>query len=572
MAELMPSASVQLGAVAWLRWRIFINGLRSRNSGRRNAAGILLAILLRLLLWPIFAVWIVGPVAASGYVAWTAVANHQPMWLLALMTGIGLLWQFIAASGSNIAASMPTFDPASLLRFPLPFGRYLLLRLTLGLLTPSTVVGCLALFAAAIGVGIAQPALLPFAWISFGLYALANVFCARMVGIWLERMLARRRGREIFGGLLALIIVSFQFLQFARVRHVGQAGHLRHAPGSEQQSWIFEMVLRSAHAMHWLPPGFAADAVLHSARLAAAAANLMLLSGWTTLFLAGFAVRLHRQYLGEYLSDSPAPMPASSEIPRRIRLRALPQQHVVRPQASVLPALLRKEWLTIRSNTGQLMGLLTPLIFVWIMSRGSFASHPSYLLSGAVGYAILGPMGTAYNVFGPEGAGVQLYLLAPVRMRDVVLAKNIATALVLTAEATLAWAIAASSSRLPIAPATQLATVLWLLFVLLMNLTAGTFRSIRAPRKFIAGQSSQMRSAPTGRTSALLAVALVIGSMLLQIPVLRLSRFLQLPWLSAWIFGALAMAGAAAYMLFLRKVDALVLRNRDLLEQELCGV
>jgi len=571
MAELMPPAGVQLMAVAWLRWRIFVNGLRTGNSGNRSAGGIVLAIGLRMLLWPIFAVWILGPVALSGYVGWSAIANHQPTWLLALMTGIGFLWQFIGVSGSNIAAAMPTFDPASLLRFPLPFGRYLLLRLFLGLLTPSTVVGCLALLAAAMGVGVARPALLPFAFAGFGLYALANVFCARMIGIWLDRVLARRRGREIFGGLFAIVVVSFQFVQFGRVRHV-HVGHGGHVPGSQQQSWIIATAIRSAHAMHWLPPGFAADTVVHSASVAAVAGNLVLLALWTALFLAGFGVRLHRQFLGEYLSDSLTPAARRSTTARQARVRALPQQQAMRSRFSLLPALLRKEWLTLRSNSGQLMGLLTPPIFVWIVSRGSFGSHPDYLLSGAVAYAILGPMSAAYNVFGPEGPGVQLYLLAPLRLRDVVLAKNIASVLILAAEAALAWVIAVSASKSAIAPATQAATALWLIFVLLANLTVGTVRSIQAPRKFAAGQSNQMRAAPTGRTSALLAVALVLGSLLLQIPVIRIGRHLHEPWLGVWVFGALALAGAAGYAMLLMNVDAMMLRNRDVLERELCGV
>ena len=154
----------------------------------------------------------------------------------------------------------------------------------------------------------------------------------------------------------------------------------------------------------------------------------------------------------------------------------------------------------------------------------------------------------------------------------MVLAKNIASVLILAAEAALAWVIAVSASKARIAPATQAATALWLIFVLLANLTVGTVRSIQAPRKFAAGQSNQMRAAPTGRTSALLAVALVLGSLLLQIPVIRIGRHLHEPWLGVWVFGALALAGAAGYAMLLMNVDAMMLRNRDVLERELCGV
>jgi len=566
-------ARVQLGAVAWVRWRMFVNSFRKRQAGGKNIGGLLLAILLRLFLWPVFAIWVIGPVAAAGYLAWSSIANHQPMWLLALLTGIAFLWQFIAVNGSNIAASMPTFDPSSLLRFPVPFGRYLVLRTLLGLLTASTVVGCLALLAAAVGIAIADPRLAPMAFVALGLYALMNIFFARMVGIWLERMLSVRRVREIFGGLLAILAVSFQFLQLGRPRHKhGQA---------QQQSWIYSAALRAANGMHWLPPGFAAGAVLERGRLLVQVGDLLLLGLWTGAFLAGFAYRLHKQYLGEYLSDAVT----KSSVPAKVKGLARTEAARFRSQnrdlrypvvaghaGSVIPALLRKEWLTIRGNTGQLMGMLTPLIFVWIMSRGMFARHPAYLLPSAVGYAILGPMAAVYNVFGPEGPGVQMYLLAPVRLRDVVLAKNLASVTLLAIEGAVAWAIALSMSAAPVPASTQVAALLWVVFVLAVNLALGTLRSIQAPRKFMPGQQRQMRAAPTNRTSALLVLSVVMGSLLLQVPVMRLARHMGEPWLAAGIFAVLAAAGVAGYMAMLRNVDALVLRNRDVIEQELCGV
>ena len=554
-------ARTQLAGVAWLRWRIFLNSLRTRRAAGGGWGSLVLAIVLRLILWPVFALWVIGPVFASGYVAWTAIANHRPLWLVSLLAGIWFVWQFIAVGGSNFAASMPTFDPSSLLRFPIPFGRYLLLRCALGLLTPSTVIGCLALFAAAIGIAIADLRLAPMAVLAMGLFALMNIFLARMIGSWLERVLAMRRAREVFGGLFAIAVVSFQFLQLRR-------------PRQPHTNWLFDTATRSAYRFGWLPPGYAADAVLHSGHIAAQLGNLLLLSAWAAAFLAGFAYRLHREYLGEHLSDAVANSPAAVRPKRRssseTAAEPLTEPRMERP--SVLSAMLRKEWLSIRSNTGQLVGLATPLIFVWLMGHGLFGRHPSYLLTAGVGYAILTPMAAVYNVFGPEGAGVQLYLLAPVRMRDVLLAKNIASALLLSAEAALAWIITVKSSSAPIPVLTQLAVLLWLVFVLAINLGLGTLRSIQSPRKFMPGQTRQMRSAPASRTSALLVLGLVSASMLVQIPVTRLSRSLHQPWLPIWVYAVLALAALAGYALMLANVDALVERNRDVLEHELCGV
>jgi ABC-2 type transport system permease protein len=316
--------------------------------------------------------------------------------------------------------------------------------------------------------------------------------------------------------------------------------------------------------------------VLERGRWLVQAGDLLMLLVWTGVFLAAFAYRLHKQYLGEFLSDAvaaqaPAAVKTVRTAPRRVA-RETPVSHAGGRAGSVLPALLRKEWLSMRSNTGQLIGMLTPLIFVWIMSRGMFARHPAYLLPGAVGYAILGPMAAVYNVFGPEGPGVQLYLLAPVRMRDVVLAKNLASLTLLAFEGAVAWMIAVSMAVTPVPASTQAAALLWVVFVLAVNLALGTLRSIQAPRKFMPGQQRQMRAAPTSRTSALLVLAVVTGSMLLQVPVIRLARHLHQPWLAAGIFAVLAAVAVAAYMTMLQNVDALMLRSRDVIAQELYGV
>jgi hypothetical protein len=144
--------------------------------------------------------------------------------------------------------------------------------------------------------------------------------------------------------------------------------------------------------------------------------------------------------------------------------------------------------------------------------------------------------------------------------------------MLLAVEGAVAWAIAVSMSVTPVPFSTQVSALLWVVFVLAVNLALGTLRSIQAPRKFMPGQQRQMRAAPTNRTSALLVLSVVAGSLLLQVPVTRLARHMHEPWLAAGIFAALAAAGVGLYVTMLRNIDALVQRNRDVIEQELCGV
>ncbi len=204
-------------AVAWLRWRIFVNGMfRKRPKGKGQIVGLVFATLLRLIVWPMLALIVVGPVAGSGFVAWLAISQGHPQNLASLLLGIALLWQFVSINGLSIAATIPSFDPASLVRFPLGFGRYFVLRSLLGIMTPSTIVGCLALLAAAVGIGVANASLALPALVVMAVYALMNIYLTRMIGAWMERWLANRRFREIFSMLMALFVVGIQFINLQR--------------------------------------------------------------------------------------------------------------------------------------------------------------------------------------------------------------------------------------------------------------------------------------------------------------------------------------------------------------------
>ncbi len=302
-------ARVQLLAVAWLRWRIFVNNtFRRRSSGKGQAVGLALAILVRIIVWPFLALMVIGPIGGSGYLAWTMIAGNHPQRLAPLLAAITVLWLFVSVNGQNVAAALSSFDPSSLIRFPLRFGRYLVLRTFIGLLTPSTIVGCLALLAAAIGIGLARPALALPALAVLAVYALMNVFLTRMIGAWLERWLANRRFREIFSALMALFAVGFQFLNYQR-------GPM-HVVGG-RSTWVLNLLHSSGTGLQWLPPGFAANAILRQSYPFAALAQFAALLASTALFAAIFAIRLHKQFLGEYLSEGASRSANKSSAQRR---------------------------------------------------------------------------------------------------------------------------------------------------------------------------------------------------------------------------------------------------------------
>jgi ABC-2 type transport system permease protein len=560
-------AATQLVAIAWLRWHMFVNGFMRRQTGTRKTGSIVTMVLLRVLLWPIFAMMAIGPAFAAGFFAWSTIHSHHPLGLATLLAGIAMLWQFIAINGVNIAATMSNFDPASLLRFPLRFGRYLILRLLLGLLIPSTIIGCLALLAVTAGIAIADPSLLFPALIVLPVYAAMNIFLARLIAAWMERWMATRRAREIFGVLMVLTIAAFQFFNF---HHASSHSD----PGAN--SWLLNFLRTSYQSLNWLPPGFAASSILMQHHPLARLAQFTALIACSVIFLAAFASRLRRQFLGEYLSEGAAPAavvktprpPVATTPVATITPAAEPRRSILSP---ILAACLRKEWIYLRNSGTQLAGLLMPLVFVFIFSRGILAKHPSFLITGAVGYALMGPMASLYNVFGADGAGVQLYLLAPIRLRDVVIAKNVAGITMLLLQAALAWSIVWAVTSSPIPLPVQVASGFWLIFFLFVNAAVGTVRSIQAPRKVVPGQIRRLRAPTANRTSGLMVLAVLLGSILLQIPVILVSHRLHLPWLGVYIFLPLAVAAIAMHLWLLGNTDRMIQEHRDLFAQELCG-
>ncbi len=559
-------ARVQLLAVAWLRWRLFVNTIRRPRTGRSPIVSLLLTILLQFIVYSMFAAIAIGPILGSGFLAWEAVASGHRQAMLALFAGISALWQFFAVNGLSIAANLPSFDPSSLTRFPLPFGRYLLLRTLFGLLIPSTIVGSLALLAAAVGIGIADHALALPALIVLAVYAWTNILFSRMLAAWLERWLAARRFREAFGVLMVLFFLGVQLLNL-RTPSL--------ARGASGLKWL-ALWRECVHFLRWLPPGLACNSILRKGHPVAELAQFFALLAYAVLFLAVFALRLHKQFLGEYLGEgsvraTPAASPSRrlSQPPTGLASPVPILKKSASELSPIIAGCLRKEWLDLRSSGSQLLAMLTPLLFVFILGVGIFRQFPRYFLPAALAYVLLGLLPRLYNIFGADGSGVQLYLLAPIRLRDVVLAKNMAHLMLIVFQVVLAWTAVMLLTSAPIGLSTQISAALWLVFVVAANLALGTLRSIQAPRGFVPRQTPQTRTR-ANRTSSLLVVATFVVSLLLQVPVTLVCTRLGLPWLAIAIFATLAAAAVISYALLLSYADQLILSYRDVLAEELC--
>jgi len=552
----------QLAAIAWLRWRIFLNSFRYR-SKKRGVAGLVALVLLRILAWGVIGTFLAGPVGACGYFGYAAIAEHEPGYLTVVLWTVFTVNLFISI---NVSPATLGFDLRPLLRFPLSLGQYLLIRLFFGLFSIPNVVATLCLFATAVGIGIADNALFPWAALVLGLFALHNVLFLRMIFAWVDRWLGTKRAREIFGGIVLVMSLGFQLAFTGGSRH-----------RFSRYGAILHLVLGPLHPVaQYLPPSLAADAIVDQWRhsFAPALASVLGIVAFALAFLAIFAMRLNREFRGENLSEGtvrlprPAPRAAVAPVP-------LPESSASRLQPAsglhlppTIAACLEKELIYLRRSGAQLYGLITPIFFVFVITRSNRTlSHSAMILPYAVSYVMFGLLAGLYNVLGADGRGYNLYLLAPVRLRDVFVAKNLVNATIIGIEIAMATLAATLINRTVPSAAMISATLLWAAFALLTNLTIGNLRSLLAPMYFELGK---VRRAPAAKGGALISLGVIAATLGTGIPTIFACQHFGVLWLATPIFIVLAGAALAAYLIVLSRLDGIATKHREDLVEALC--
>jgi len=548
--------------IAWLRWRIFLNGMRGK-----GATG---ELVVKFLSYPFLALMILGPSVLAGIGSYYLV-NQGAVRLLAIpLWIIFALWQFI---GINTSTTGPSFDLSSLIRFPIRYRDYLLIRLSFGLMDPPTLAGIACLIAMSLGIAIAAPGLFPWAALVLFVYAICNILFSRMIYSWLERWLAQRRTRELVTGIILALSLGIQFLaQFAQ--RLGHHGH--HAAPNP-------FLLQATHilfSINWLlPPGLAASSMdhMHSGSYQIAAAGLCGVILYTTVFLLILHTRLHAQYLGEDLSEAPASMP------KRASIKTLPAvASSSAPSFAFLPtavaAGLVKEIRYLLRSGPKLYVLVMPVFMVFLFSvRTSGMSYAGVqhnvftgmLFSYGCAYTQLLFVGLIYNSLGGDGAGVQFYFIAPVRMCDVILAKNLLTCGIFAVEAVLIY-IASAFIATPAPLDLTAATLAWSLFALFLNMSIGNVRSIVSPKVLDPGK---MRSQNVSGVNSLISLLVVIGSVGLGAVVAVFCRYFHLSyWPAAAVFLVLAALSLAAYTVVFQKLDEIAANNLEALTATLSKV
>src|SRR3984893_690136 len=195
MADLKGPVSLadQIRLVVGLRWCMLLNGLRKKNNvldligmGFVSLFGLILVIV------PSFAFYFAGhSFVSQGRLQWLAV----PFWV------IFAFWQGIPVLAAGFGSR---FEFRTLLRFPFSPSAFYVIGLAYGLADFPALASICWLLVMTPGATAANPSLLPIMLVVIALIVLLNVTLERLIGSWLERLLAKRRTRELFLGIFIL--------------------------------------------------------------------------------------------------------------------------------------------------------------------------------------------------------------------------------------------------------------------------------------------------------------------------------------------------------------------------------
>ncbi|MGA8035192.1 MAG: hypothetical protein WA823_19115 [Candidatus Acidiferrales bacterium] len=547
-----PAIRGQFAAIALVRWQLLLNGMRTVR-GRME-------VVSRILMGFGFAVLGLGGATAMGAGAWYLTSRGQIEALALLFWGIFLFWQLFPVMAHALADNI---DSSHLLRYPLTYRAYFLIRMAYGSLEPATFDGLFWIFA--MGCGIAVASFRVFLWAApvLLLFAAFNILFARMIFSWIERWLARRKTREVLGLVFFVFIIALQFIgpafnYFTRHRD----------PHVEQYATQALPIERLS------PPGLAAS-YLSSAvtgNIPFAAGKFAMLALYAAISFWLLNLRLRAYYLGEDLSESVARAKAPATKSRE-SVRAGWNVPFASPASS---AVLQKEIRYILRSGPMLFTLVMPLVILVIFrfsvgqatrGGGSFLSRSGELaFPVGAAYSLLILTNLVYNSFGADNGGIQFFFLSPARFREILLGKNMAHASILALEIVLVF----GGSCFLYQPPTIViffVTILGVIFGLFANLAAGTLLSIFTPKKIDYGAFGRQRASTVTAFASLGVQALTIG---LAAGTILIARAVGMLWIAIPAFAVLAAIAATVYTFILSRVDGMVIRQREALISELC--
>jgi ABC-2 type transport system permease protein len=539
---LVPGKRAQLRLVGWLRWRLFVNSLRTGRGKADLVAKIIAASGM------VCGVLGFGPLLGLG--SWYAISSRKLFILSVELWFVFLVWLVLPIVVSGFSAES---DPASLLRFPLRYSTFVLLAFSHGIFDPVALAALYWLLAMLAGIAVASPGTLLWAIPALAAFALLNLLLNRTIFAWLSRWMAQRRTREILGALFILLMFSFQLVSPLTARYGKRA---------------LPMVTRFSAAARFLPPSLTATAITagYAGRGGSALAKFAVLLVYSGVLGWLVSIRLRAEYRGENLNEA---RPEKSTGRSTVRAG-----WNVAGFSSTVAALFEKDLRYLLRNSTAYFNLLAPPFILFVMSLGHGGSHAkepvfmrshSFFFPLSVIYVMLILVGLAYNNLGYDGSGLPMLLVAPIRFRDVLVAKNLLHTLVVLVEILLVAVL----GRFLVGPTPLV--VVWVtltgaLFALLTNLAAGNLVSLYFPRKLNPGQMRRQQASG-------LSVAASMGVQVLLAALIAGMYFLS-RWMGhlAWCGAAFLVLAGAAWMAYRHVLDltsGIALKRREVLVAEL---
>jgi ABC-2 type transport system permease protein len=537
----------QLKAIAQVRWEIFLHSLRTTRGA--------LELFSRIVIGAVLTTGGLGGATLLGGLAWYFVSQGSPEFLTLVLWPVFMFWQFFPVMATAFSESL---DTSNLMRFPLNYRSYVLVRVVYGALDPATLLGSLWLIAITLGVGVAAPRLFLWAVIVLALFGIFNLLLTQMVFAWVERWLAQRKTREIFAVIFFLFMISMQLIGplMSRVRPRSASGLVR--VGGEVNI-----------AQRLLPPGLAAHSIvtMSRGRVGASLLAFAFVGVYAAVILRVLSVRLRAQYRGENLSEV-----TKSDMAMRAD-KSVRAGWDVRGVSAPIMAVFEKEFRYLSRSGPMLLTLITPIIMLVVFGIGQgrpgtgfLQRSPDFAFPVGAAYTLLLLTNLVYNNFGADGGGIQFFLVSPAKFRQVVVGKNLTHMAVLAGEMVLVWIGVSLLFRRPSLAMTA-ATIAGILFAAPLNLAVGNLLSLYSPKKIAFETFGRQRAS---QVTVLTSFGVQIVVFALGATAFVLARVYQDLWMAAGLFLVLAVISWAVYFVVLGRVNDLAQRRREVLTGELC--
>ena len=497
----------QLLTLVWLKWRLLRNSLRSSKAVVNNVAsvlGMLLVLAFSLALacgLGIVSYFISQPENLAhmlrGSPQEITTAATAEFIFFSIFGFMYLMWGTLPLS----LGGGKQFDAGKMLLYPITLRKLFAVDFLSEFTTLHSVIAVPAIFAVAIGAGLATgnlgAALLAAAPIALFGVALSK-WLTTIMGSLLRRK--RARGETIvalvgaiagFGGALAGQIAPILF---------------RHAD--------------AIRSLRWTPPGAAASLLVASSNsdTVGFAVGFATLSAYAIALIAVTFVIARRAALGfEGRRKRKAEVETRTDQPQYSgwKLPLLPAD---------LSAVVEKEWRYAMRNAQMRIMAFMPLILIVIRfvnsqrMQSSFRRGPNpasefmhygagLLAAGGVIYVFLILAGVFCNAFAFEEGGMRTLILSPIDRRKILFGKNIATTTIAIIFATILLTLNTIVFR-DLTPQTLLFVVLSFVSFAAIMATIGNWLSIRFPKRMVFGKRMNV-SGVAGLT--LIPIIVVLG-------------------------------------------------------------